>query len=168
MSGETQIYHPELLPRRGEITAWSLAVVSFITMLYLNSRGITPSWVYVFIFALGFSALSISLGNWMDRHTRISIDSEAVSFSNGLRDVRLPWVEITEVRVLPARWGEAVQVIGEKAHFEFKTLGEVKFQGETQGRVGFVKGSDIRDNILRAARLTTVRNEDSRSYYSRL
>lgn len=128
-----------------------------------------PGSVPFLAIVLLLAALSISLGNWMDRRTRLELLPDGVHFKNGLRDVRLSWDEIRQVQVYPGRWGKRVSVIGPAAHFEFRTLGEVSVQGETKGRLGFTQGERILQRILEAADL--VPKPDSQStdpyYYVR-
>ncbi len=165
MNGKT--YKPELLPRRGEINAWILAILASVGLAALQLRGMTPTWTWFFIAFLYFSALSISLGNWMDRHTRLTVSADGLGFENGLRRVNLTWAQVRAVRVAPARWGQKVQVLAESAHFEFNTLGEVQYRGEVRGRTGFAEGQAILDEILRAAGLLAMTKEDFLTTYSR-
>lgn len=164
---EAKTYHPELLPQRGEYTAWALAVLAALGLYIFTLRGLTPTWAWFFVAFLFISALSISLGNWMDRHTVINIQADGVRFENGLRKVHLAWEAIKTVRTFPARWGTAVQVLGDQAHFEFNTLGEVEFRGEVRGRIGFAQGQEILEEILRSAQLTTHGKKDQYEVYSR-
>lgn len=164
---ETREFRPELLPRRGEWTAWALALAASAGMLLLNRSGYIPAWAWIFWIFLLFSSVSISLGNWIDRNTIIRLEADGICFENGLRRVRLSWDEVQKVAVLPARWGRAVQVIGEKSHFGFKTLGEVQFQGEVRGRTGFSDGQRILDVILRATGLVLVEESNNAYYYTR-
>lgn len=157
-------FRPELLPRRGEWTAWLLTLAASVGMLVLHQTSYIPVWAWIFWVFLLFSGLSISLGNWMDRHTFIRIDGDGIHYENGLRRVQLRWHDIQTVAILPARFGKAVQVFGEKAHFEFKTLGEVQYRGQVRGRTGFAQGQSITDVILRETGLQLV-EEDNNAYY---
>jgi hypothetical protein len=165
--GEIREFRPELLPRRGEWTAWTLALFAGFGMWFLNRSGYIPAWAWIFWAFLLFSGISISLGNWIDRNTVIRLEADGIRFENGLRRVRLGWPEVQNVTVLPARWGNAVQVIGEKSHFGFKTLGKVQFQGEERGRTGFPAGQKILDVILRETGLVLVEESNNASYYAR-
>ena len=160
-------FRPVLISRRGEWTAWVLAFVASIGMWFLNRSGYIPSWTWIFWSFLLFSGISISLGNWLDRNTIIKVGADGVSFENGLRRVRLHWHEIQKVAVLPSRWGKAVQVIGERSHFSFKTLGEVQFQGEVRGRTGFTDGQAILEIILHKTGLELVEESNNAYYYAR-
>ena len=160
-------FRPELLTRRGEWTAWSLTLAAGVGMWFLNRSGYIPAWAWIFCFFLLFSGVSISLGNWLDRSTVIRLDADGIRFENGLRRVRLGWHEVQKVAVMPARWGKSVQVIGEKTHFGFKTLGEVHFQGEMRGRTGFSEGEAILDVILHKAKLELVEESKNAYYYAR-
>ena len=165
---KSQEYHPELIPRRGEWVAWSLFILVagvFCSLLVLKQ---TVSWLVpllgmVFLFA----ALGISLGNWMDRHTRLRILDEGIDFTNGVRKVQLDWDQIHQVRVMPSTWGKKVRVVGEKAYFDFFTLGEVKYAGEVKGRTGFVQGEQILRHIILKSELEIVDQLDGSYYYAR-
>ena len=164
---ETREFRPELMSRRGEWTAWALALAASLGMWFLNRSGYVPMWAWIFWAFLLFSGISISLGNWIDRKSVIRLDSDGISYENGLRQVRLRWPEVQKVAVLPSRWGKAVQVIGEKSHFGFKTLGKIQFQGEERGRAGFPAGQQILDVILRETGLMLVEESNNAYYYAR-
>lgn len=164
---EKREFRPELLSRRGEWTAWALMLAASVGMWFLNRSGYIPTWAWIFWFFLLFSGVSISLGNWLDRSTVIWLEADGIRFKNGLRRVRLGWSEVQKVAVLPARWGKSVQVIGEKSHFGFKTLGEVQFQGEVRGRTGFIEGQKILDVVLRETGLVLVEESNNAYYYAR-
>jgi hypothetical protein len=164
---ESKIYTPECMSRRGEFTAWALTVLAVIGLFFLSQRGPLPFWAWFFVLFLAFSAMSVSLGNWMDRRTRLQLQADGVAFENGLRQTHLTWNEIREVRVAPARWGSSVQVIGERAHFSFATLGEMRFQKQSIGSVGFAEGGLILDEIVRSAGLAKVSKNGDFCTYSR-
>ena len=164
---DTREFRPELLSRRGEWTAWFLALLASIGMWFLHQSGYTPTWAWIFWAFLLFSGLSISLGNWLDRNTVIWLEVDGIRFENGLRRVRLSWHEVQKVAVLPARFGKTVQVSGIKFHFGFKTLGEVQFQGEVRGRTGFPDGQAILDVILQEVGLVLVEESNNAYYYTR-
>ncbi len=146
-------YKPEQMSRQGEWTAWGLAIFSLLGLAFLGMAGFS-SWIAnFFVGFLFFAALSMSLGNWVDRRTQLTLTADEVAFANGLRSVRLAWADVREVRVFPGRSGDMVQVIGARAHFEFRTLGEMKYAGETRARTGFAEGGHILANILERAGL---------------
>lgn len=163
-----KVYRPELSPTRGELIAWGLAAVCVTTWGVIRwQTGSVPLGVTIFTLVFLLAALSIRLSNWMDRRTEIRLDEEAIEFRNGLRKTTVPWKEMTEVRIIPARWGQRVQVLGEMDHFEYRTLGEVKYQGEVRGRMGFAEGQEILDTILRRSDLERQVDEDEIRYYYR-
>jgi hypothetical protein len=164
---EPRTYIPELLPRRGEFTAWALTVAVALGFYFLSRPGPTPLLAWFFIIFFAFSAASISLGNWMDRRTFIRVEPGGVVYENGLRKTRLTWDVIREVRTSPARWGISVQVIGEQAHFAFSTLGEMQFRGQVRARTGFAEGKLILDEIIRSAGLTKMLQDGQFNSYSR-
>lgn len=173
-----QEYQPERISRRGEAFAWGAALLVITGGLVLYASGNPVGYLIPFLGAFLVAAgAGISLGNWMDRHTRLRLEPGGVAYTNGLRRVHFSWDQIGEVRVLPAQWGRKVQVFGERArgegaYFAFTTLGEVRVQGRTMGRVGFAEGEAVLQTILEQAGLHLVRSEDidhpgSSEYYSR-
>jgi len=161
-------FRPELMPRRSEFNAWVMAIVVLVSLLILiQTLENVPVWSWMFCGFLIFSAFSISLGNWMDRKTKIRLDTNGINFENGLRRSRLDWHEVQSVAILPARWGKRVQVIGEKTHFDFKTLGKVEFQGTVRGQTGFSEGLAILDIILRETGLVLIEESHNAYYYAR-
>lgn len=160
-------FRPALLPRRGEWTAWGLFLAVSATMIFLQRISYAHTWAWLFWGFLLFSALSISLGNWMDRKTFIRLEADGIRFENGLRRVRLGWSEVQHVVVSPARWGRRVQVVGQHAHFAFRTLGEIEFQGKVRGETGFADGRAILEIILREAGLHLKEKSNSAYYYAR-
>ena len=160
--------HPELTSRRSESTAWLLTLVVAIAIGIMAWQLVKiPTAAWVFGGFLIFSAISISLGNWMDRGTVMSLNDSGIAFENGLRQVALSWQDVEKVNVIPVRWGKSVQVIGETSHFEFRTLGEVQYQGDVQGRLGFVEGETVLKEILKKTELVLEKEEKGRYYYAR-
>ena len=172
-SSELQIFKPELVSRRSELIAWLSAVLvngTWIVMLLLGQS--MSFWLPILGIPLLLIAFGMSLGNWMDRHTFLKLESQGVAFNNGLRNVQLAWLEIKEVRVLPAQWGQKVQVFGEDSYFGFHTLGEIEANGRVLGRTGFVEGERVLKQILERAELSETKqidigNQQEGYYYSR-
>ena len=166
---DSQEYRPELIPRRGELVAWIMTMMAFTAWLAINQLGLPVSLGLKFLAVfLGLAALAISLGNWMDRRTRLSLNSEGLSFDNGLRKAHMRWAEIERVEVLPSKWGGKVRVLAGMPHFDFRTLGEVRMHEQVKGRIGFEKGDQILREIILRAHLKQVRaSEDGVYYYAR-
>ncbi len=163
----SESYFPERLPRRGEIVAWSLSAVALAAWLLLSSLGEQISIVFrLFTIFIFLSSLAISLGNWMDRQTRLVLDEKGISFENGLRKVTLSWSDIRLVEVIPSSWGDKVRVLAGTAHFDFRTLGEVRQHGEVKGRMGFSEGDLILNKILLNAGLKENKSPGNNRYYS--
>jgi hypothetical protein len=150
-------YRPLLLSRRGEYIAWGAALLVAAAWFFLTllGRSVFLAMPILEILLL-FSAASMSLGNWMDRRTVLRLSDQGLSFQNGLRDIRLKWDEICKIYVIPTQWGKKAEVIGEREHFQFRTLGEVKVQGEVKGRMGFEKGDEALDYMISRSGLQQV------------
>lgn len=161
-------FRPEQNPRRGELIAWSTALLVGFAWLYISlNNQVVPKTIPFLAIILLMTSLSISLGNWMDRQTLIQLSATGVAFKNGLRNVRLQWDEINQIRVLATRWGSKVQVFGEAAFFEFRTLGEVKLMGNFTGKIGFAEGNAIMHQIISKSGLQIVEDQGEVYYYAR-
>jgi hypothetical protein len=161
-------FRPELIPRRGERIAWgaSLLMLAAWAVLLALETPAHPLFMLLAVFLL-LSALAISLGNWADRRTFIRLEADGVRFENGLRRAHLRWGEIRQVQVFPSTWGKKVRVLGEQAHFDFRTLGEVRLDGELKGRMGFADGELILQTILEKAALKEIEQPGKGYYYAR-
>jgi hypothetical protein len=167
-ASEMREYRPELIPRRGEITAWVLFLVVgavWFVLILLHQRVAIP--VPLMAGFMFLAAGSISLGNWMDRKTRLRLNDHEIEFQNGLRHVTLQWWQVREVQVSPAPWGKRVRVLAEKSYFDFHTLGEVKYRGEVKGRTGFVDGQEIVGQIIANSGLHIVGQPEGGYYVAR-
>jgi hypothetical protein len=142
-------FHPQLISRRGELIAWASALMVLAGWFILRqSRQAMLPVVPILAILLLLAALSISLGNWVDRNTYIRLENGGITFNNGLRHAHFKWDQIRRVEVTPSKWGKKVEVLGDQAHFGFRTLGEVEAYGNTIGRVGFENGEWILEHIL--------------------
>lgn len=161
-------YHPELLSRKGEATAWlstSFVMASWI-ILMVTEKPITRAIPFLGIFLL-VCAIGISLGNWMDRRTKLQILADGIHFENGIRKTSIKWQDIQQIQIFPSNWGKKVRLIGESSHFDFRTLGEVKVQGELKGKMGFAEGEKILSHILEKTNLVLVNQSGNSLYYAR-
>ena len=145
---------PVQIPRKGEYIAWSLAAVGFLCwalLLFTGSQ--VQNSLKIITLLITISALLISLSNWVDRNTHLLLDNGGISYYNGLRRTRLAWDDIRQVDVIPSLWGKRVRVIGTNTFFDFRTVGEVAFRGQTRLRLGFEKGEQILQRVIASAQL---------------
>jgi hypothetical protein len=159
---------PENFSRRGEITAWALAILTLVSCFTLRVRGYPiPAFFVVLTVFLLVAALAISLSNWSDRHTLLRLEAGGVRFENGLRRVYLAWDEIQKVQIFPSNLGDRVRVSGMDTFFSFRLLGEVSLRGQVRGRMGFADGERVLQHILQAAGLRRFEKPGEDYYYAR-
>ncbi len=159
-------FHPERFSRRGEITAWGLAILAFAAWMALAARGqaVHPLLVALAVFLL-LAGLAISLTNWIDRHTVLHLEADGLRFENGLRRVQMRWDEIRQAQVFPSQMGDRVRVVGETTFFSFRKLNEVSLRGQVKGRMGFADGERILQHIVETAGLQPVDRQPGFGYY---
>lgn len=161
-------YQPELIPRRGEAIAWACTGMAWLAALILRIGEFAIPWGLALLLILLFvAACLISLGNYVDRRTRLIINPGGVEFHNALHTVHLAWNDIREIRVFPSNLGDKVQVFGANTFFQFRTLGEVQMNGETKGRMGFAQGEKILRTLILQAGLQIVDRTGDGYYYAR-
>ena len=164
----TSTYHPQPPPRRGEAYAWGLTLtLSVAALVWRWLVGPVPWPYWLFLGFFGLAALSISLGQWMDRHTTLRLEPEGVYFTNGVRRVFLRWEDILHIRVQPAPLGRRVEVVGRTGHFTFPLLTEVIFEGQPQGAFGFREGERILARMVSTAGLKQRETTGQEVYYGR-
>ncbi|MEW5940277.1 MAG: hypothetical protein AB1750_11480 [Chloroflexota bacterium] len=153
--------------RRSEWTAWALTL-GLGAALFIGAQafGSFAAFVWIFEGFLLLSALSISLGNWVDRKSVIRVDAQGIAFENGLRSVRLTWPEVQNVAVAQTRSGKRVQVIGPSSHFSFKLLTETYLFGQSF-RAGFAAGQKILDTVVKSSGLRLKGESEGLYYYAR-
>ena len=67
-------FRPKLIPRRGELIAWLGSLIVGVGWVILAVFGPGVNLLILIVFTLlSLVAASISLGNWMDRKTRLSL-----------------------------------------------------------------------------------------------
>jgi hypothetical protein len=161
-----EAYQPVLLPRRGELIAWLCAIMCAVAWLVLHLAK-SPVFIGLKILAalLIFISIAISMSNWMDRRTVLKIDPQGIAFENGLRKAQLGWQDIRRVEVISSSLGNKVRVLGDAAHFDFRTLAEVKLGGELKGQMGFQDGEKILKEIIQQADLKETGNPEEGCVY---
>jgi hypothetical protein len=163
-----QVFHPEIISRKGERNAWILTGITLIVELVMVWRYSTPPfWITILLIFLLLSASLISLSNWVDRKTVLILETDGIVYRNGLRNTALKWDQVEKLRVTPDRWGSRVHVSGTGAHFNFRLLSDIEFQGKVRGQMGFAEGEVILHEIIRASGLNLTEENDQDRYYAR-
>jgi hypothetical protein len=165
----TREFRPEEVSRRGEAVTWVLVAISLATLVALRFLNADVSlWQITFTLLMVLAAAGMTLGNWMERNTVLILKPDGVHFRNGLRDVTFTWDQIQQVQVSPTRLGKQVHIVGDHAHFNFRTMVEVIHKGKTQGVIGFAGGDFIIDQILKNSSLREIDQAENGHYYARL
>lgn len=165
---EPREYRPDLLPRRGEWNAWALTLLTGVLLVPLRmALGVVPVLAWVLWAVLLLSALTISLGNWADRHTVLRLEAGGLFYSNGLRRVRLPWEDVQKLVVFTDRLGQQAQVVGARSRFGFRLLSTMTYPAGSSARFGFARGQEIVETIVAAAGLSRRQEDGGGVIYSR-
>ncbi|MFM8321387.1 MAG: hypothetical protein ACKOC5_10765 [Chloroflexota bacterium] len=161
-------FRPESFSRRGEATAWGMAILAILTWVFLAARGQPVPLAIRFV--AGFTLLAgaaISLTNWSDRRTVLRLSESGIAYANGLRSVQLPWEQILQVRVYPSNLGDQVRVVGKQTFFTFRTYGEARLGEQVRGRMGFAAGEQILNQVRRSAGLNHIERSGPAYIYTR-
>jgi hypothetical protein len=162
-------FRPVQNPRSTEFTLWALTILVWAAWIFLRSAGgfilvLTP----VVALVLALLAFGLSLSNFIERRSELTLSPEGIAFKNGLRNTLFGWREIEEVRILPAALGsKTVHVVGPESRFMFKTLAVASHKDKELGRSGFSEGERIVETIIGHAGLSRRDASDSAVYYAR-
>jgi hypothetical protein len=164
-----QEYKPLTAPRRSELTAWILALSLAVALYFVRFQGMGRAGGFILLAFLALSAITMSIGNWVDRKTYLRIDQQTIDFFNGAREVSIKWTEISAVQILPGRIGDKIIVSSETARIRFQSLGKIKMSDKISGEVGFELGDQILETILERSGLAEVTPQQTEGHqvYSR-
>ena len=161
-------FRPEKISRRGEGITWALALISLATLVLLRTQSaVFSSWTFIFVGVMLISAASITLGNWVDRRTVLTLKPEGLEYRNGLRHVALLWDEVQAAQIFPSRWGDQVHILGKEAHFHFRTISEFVHNNKIRNRMGFAQGRFILEKIRKNCGLEEIDQAENGRYYAR-
>jgi len=128
------------------------------------SSGIGFLFTAILVGFFCLSAVFISFGNWMDRHTSLTLTDIGIEYKNGIRHVRMDWAGIKEVRIFPSGKGCKVFVYNSFGHLSFQTLTEISTNGKVKICYGFEKGEEILEAILKRSKLRDVGKHHTERY----
>ena len=148
------IHRPVPVSRRGEGFAWLSAGLAALGSLILTLRGgqlpdVGIGLVIVLVLAAGL----ITLGNWLDRRTRIELLEQRVLYHSPLRQVNLPYADIQRLTASRLRDAWRVGVVGPDRGFTFRTGTTLRFAGMDRLTYGFAGGEGLAAALRQRAEL---------------
>ena len=164
----SQEFRPLIENRRTELFAWILAVIMILsTWLFPATTSIGQLFTVLLVGFFSLSAILITFGNWLERHTLLVLTDTGIEYKNGIHHVQINWREIKEVRIYPSGKGSKVVVYSDYEHLSFQTQTEVLKDGKVKIRYGFEKGEEILKMILQRSDLRSVgkRHTERYDYY---
>ena len=116
-----------------------------------------------------FSALVLSVANWQNRKTGITLSLDGIRFIDGLQNIWMPWEEIDQIEVFSGRVNDKIRVKSADQYFAFDMYNEVVLNGKSRGEVGFEQGEKILETIFEYAQIDQSRKQraDGYDYYTR-
>jgi hypothetical protein len=164
-----QEYKPVLISRRSEFTAWFITFCLVFFLVFNQNAAAAYHWVTLLLVLVGLSAVTISIGNWRNRHASIALTADTIVYSNGITKISLRWGEIRRVEVVRAHFGDKIFVSGEEQSFHFQPLGTISMMEKFPQQVGFEGGDQILETILMKTGFSegTLQQTDTGYYYSR-
>jgi hypothetical protein len=160
-----QEFHPLVGSRRTEIFAWLLAIIILLTpWIRPTMSGIWQLFTVLFVGFFCLSAVFISFGNWLERHTSLILADNGIEYKNGIRNVSMGWEEIKEVRIYPYGKSSKVVVYNDHEYFSYQMLTKVSTKGKWKIRYGFDKGEEILEMILQRSNLHDEEKHHTEGY----
>lgn len=161
-----RVYKPVQNSRKPEIYAWLLFVaITTLLVAIPNSGFLRIAGILLMIFFL-FSAIAMSIGNWMNRNTKLKLTQQGVVFENALQTVDMGYKNISRVEVHSRRVNDKIIVVGDNERsFGFDLYNEIFLNNKSGGAVGFRDGELILETILYYAELDKSRKKQAEGYY---
>ena len=162
-------FKPLLNSRRPEIFSWLFFVVMVVMMVYFPSSGLGRIGGYLLGAFFLFSGGALSLANWQNRKTELTLTEEGIRFENGLQKVWMAWEDITRIEVYSGRVNDKIRVKRANQYFAFDMYNEVVLNGQRRGEVGFEQGEHILNTIFQNANIDISQKHHAYGYdyYSR-
>ncbi len=157
---ERATHRPQPPVRRGEWIAWLCTLgVAAVAGVFLLRDGRVPGLTFGILLVFLIAALIISMGNWLDASTSVSLSSAGIRHHSPLRVVDLAWPEVDELWAMPAGKGWRIVVRGKERHFTFRTASQMLIGTDRAIQVGYEQGEEMAAQILAAAGLSSPSQE---------
>lgn len=163
-------FKPLLNPRRSEVIAWVFFAAILAMLIYFPASGFARIGGIILAVFFFFSAIIMTLANWQNRRTALSLSGKGVRFENGLQKVEMLWENIHQVAVYPGRVNDKIVVTGADQQIAFDMYNEVVVNGKATGKVGFEQGEKILETIFHYANIdvSEKHHAEGYDYYSRM
>lgn len=140
---------------------WLLFGISALAGVYMAIFQVDiPTIYWIASGVLLVVALAISLSQWLEGRTVITVMHDGIQFQSPLRKLKLRWSEIDELWCGKIQGGWRFMVSGLQAAFRFQSLIVLRSGTGKQVRSGFEEGQKIAHHIFRAAGLSHQEQQD--------
>ena len=162
-------FKPLLNSRRPEFFSWLFFFVMLGVVILYPGAGLGRIGGYLLAGFFLFSGLVLSLANWQNRKTALTLSAAGVRFENGLQNIWMPWGEVSQIEVFSGRVNDKIRVKSADQYFAFDMYNEVVVNGKSRGAVGFEQGETILETIFEHAQIdkTQMYHADGYDYYTR-
>lgn len=162
-------FKPNPGSRRPEWLSWSLAALLAGLAVWLGTSGgpaVFGAWALCAYF--GLSALVMSLGNWVERNTRLTLREAGLTFRRPFQTVEMAWDEIRRIEVRKGPVGGRIFVTGGTDRFSLRLAHQVEIRGRIRDRYGFAESELIVQTMIEKANLKREPMPfDGGTYYGR-
>jgi hypothetical protein len=112
------------------------------------------------LFAFFFlSGIFILLGYWLERNTKISLNSEQLSYNSPIRKVQIAWEEVDELRAMETGKTWRIMVTGKNGYFTTRIIPSSDGQRNRSPILGLPKGDEMVRYICGQGRLSVLQEE---------
>ena len=160
-----QIFKPPQNPRKPEILAWVLASISSMVKILFPTSGFFNLAGTIFVLSFLISAVIISIGNWTNRSSELTISEDKIRFFNGLKETSFYWEDITRVEVYKGQFNDKISVVSTLGRLNFDIHRIAIEAGKTSPSHGFEDGELILKTILEKTNLNGRQRQETQGYY---
>jgi hypothetical protein len=159
-------YKPVMNSRRSEVLAWIFSICIVLVLFVLPSSGFFRIAGFVLATFFTFSAIVMSLGNWVSRKTELRMYDEFLWLDNGIRVTTIRWEDIDCLEVFPGRFNDKIIVNSDSSNrLSFDVIKANVESGEAINIAGFKERDIILEMIIKSSGLNEKRKDGQQGYY---
>jgi hypothetical protein len=160
-----QSFKPLKNNRRSELIAWLFAILLVVVKIMFPAYGFFRIGGSILALFFLFSAVIMSIGNWVSRNSELRISEKGIWYFNGARKSSFHWKDIIRVEVYSGRFNDRINVVSTSGNIYFDIIGDGVINERKFSPTGYADGEEILETILNKTNLIGGQKQKAQGYY---